>query len=149
MDAFLKMKVGDFSETFDSIDTLLKDIQTLQSEGLEWYGKTATTAMKDKHDADAHEIQRYINRTYYLTTSIGYDVVKLGAEIWRLRMFAPPFYAEAVEYGTPRSRAYPFFWPAVYGFEQQALGSMTRAWLSAMTRQSTRVQEDQRRAKRR
>jgi hypothetical protein len=133
------MKVGDFTPTFQSIDRLLADIQTGQESALEWYGKTATDQMKEQHDRDAHAIQRYVNRTYYLSTSIGYDVARVSDGMWRVRMFAPPFYAEAVEYGTPKSAAYPFFWVEVYGFQDAAVSRLMSEFFGALARHEARV----------
>lgn len=136
----ITIKAGDLGSTFASIDQLLVDIQKGQEAALEWYGKTATDEMREQHDRDAHEIQRYINRTYYLTTSIGYDVEKAGGS-WRVRMFAPPYYAEAVEFGTPRSRAYPFFWVEVYGFQDAAVARVMQEYFTALARHETRVRK--------
>lgn len=81
----------------------------------------ATKAMKDKHGADAHDIQRYVNRTWDLTESIGYNLEPTqhhGADLQLhpMRVFAAAPYAFDVENGVPgRSRAYPFFWQELTG----------------------------------
>lgn len=129
----------DYSGTLAAIDSLVATIQVLPKEPLERYGKTATDEMKEQHDRDAHAIQRYVNRTYYLTTSIGWDVARVSGGSWRLRMYAPPFYAEAVEYGTPKSAAYPFFWVEVYGHQPAALADMTKAFMDALGRHEKAV----------
>lgn len=55
----------------------------------------------------------YIDRTGYLSQSITSH--RLGDR--RLQIMASAPYAEDVEYGTPRSRPYPFFWPVVHELE--------------------------------
>jgi hypothetical protein len=59
--------------------------------------------------------------------------------MWRVRMFAPPFYAEAVEYGTPKSAAYPFFWVEVYGFQDAAVSRLMSEFFGALARHEARV----------
>lgn len=132
MSGYFILKPGNMGPTLDAIDRLIAEMQVVPRVPLERYGKDATDAMKDQHERDAHAIQRYVNRTYYLTTSIGYEVQRVASDTWRLRMFAPPSYAEAVEYGTPKSAAYPFFWLAVYGFESAALADLTKAFMGVL-----------------
>jgi hypothetical protein len=122
------MTVGDFGPTMQAIDNLMTQIPAAVHSTLEWYGDTATKQMKADHERDAHEIQRYINRTFYLTNTISADVSHPNEKVTRLIMIAPPWYAEAVEEGTPYSRAYPFFWIAVYGVQEEALMRLDRAF---------------------
>jgi hypothetical protein len=137
--SYLILKPGNMGPTLDAIDRLIAEVQVSPRLPLEKYGRDATTAMKDQHERDAHQIQRYVNRTYYLTTSIGYEVQRIAQDTWRLRMFAPPYYAEAVEYGTAKSAAYPFFWVAVYGFEMAAVTDITRAYLGCLSRHEATI----------
>lgn len=93
---------------------------------LEWFGKTVTTEMKEQPPlghppGGPHPLSRdeqpvfgehaYIDRTGYLTRSIGYTI-----DLWQghravVSVFALAPHADAVEFGTMRSRPYPFFWP--------------------------------------
>ena len=130
---------GDLRPTLASIERLIDEVQEVPRVPLARYGANATAAMKERHDADAHAIQRYINRTYYLSTTIGYEVQRTHADQWRLRMFAPPFYAELVEYGTPKSAPYPFFWIEVYGFEPAAIADLTKAFMDAFARHEATI----------
>lgn len=56
----------------------------------------------------------YIDRTGQLTRSVGYTIEAWAERTVTLTVFATMPYAELVEYGTPRSRAYPFFWPVIW-----------------------------------
>lgn len=84
------------------------------------FAEAATTRMKDKHGADAHDIQRYVNRTWDLTESIGFNLEPTreeGSVHWHpMRVFAATPYAYDVENGVPgKSRPYPFFWQELTG----------------------------------
>lgn len=92
---------------------------------MEWFGKTVTQEMKDQpplgHPPGGPHPQggaepvfgqdAYIDQTGYLTRSIGYTVSLWQAHHAVLAVFATAPYADAVEFGTTHSRAYPFFWP--------------------------------------
>jgi hypothetical protein len=74
---------------------------------------------------DAHDIQRYVNRTWDLTESIGFTPeppVDLNDKIVHtLKVFAAAPYAFDVEQGIPgRSRPYPFFWIEIYNEETRS-----------------------------
>lgn len=56
----------------------------------------------------------YIDRTGRLTRSVGHTVEAWSSRTITLTVFATMPYAELVEYGTPRSRPYPFFWPVIW-----------------------------------
>lgn len=64
-----------------------------------------------------HPDDRYYDRTGRLTNSIRADKVKARSDIITANVLAgtPGLvdYAAAVEFGTPRSRAYPFLGPAL------------------------------------
>jgi hypothetical protein len=107
-------------QTQRELEGLQLAIQQARHEALDWYGKTATTNMKAKHERDAHLIERYVNRTWRLTNSIAYDIQAISDMLERLRVVATPFYAALVEFGTARSRPYPFFWIEMYGLEEMA-----------------------------
>jgi hypothetical protein len=58
----------------------------------------------------------YQDRTGNLTSSIGFTV-----EVWKnntaqLNIYATATYADEVEYGTSKSKAYPFLFPKLYEF---------------------------------
>ena len=108
-------------ETFRSLDSLQEAIQKARHDSLVTYGEDAVEGMKKRHDADAHEVMRYVNRTWYLTNSITFDTQLMSEKTERLRVFTPAFYAGMVEYGTARSKAYPFFWIEIYGLEPAAV----------------------------
>jgi len=120
-------------EVTRALDDLCAAIKVDAEAALHWYGRMATSEMKSQHEADAHDIQRYVNRTWNLTRSIAYDVQRLSGETIRLRMYTPTWYAEPVEFGTPRSRAYPFFWPAVHGLEEAGRMRVIKAFLGALS----------------
>lgn len=121
--------IGEVTRALDDLCAAIKvDVQA----SMHWYGRIATGEMKAQHDADAHDIQRYVNRTWNLTRSIAYDVRDVGGGVQQLRMYTPVWYAELVEFGTPRSRAYPFFWPAVHGLEDTARDRVIKAFLGAL-----------------
>jgi hypothetical protein len=75
---------------------------------MEWFGKTVSEAAKDDHPYEDH--------TYVLTRSIGYTVESWSAKTVQVNVYAMAPYAEAVEYGTAKSRAYPFLFPQFYRF---------------------------------
>jgi hypothetical protein len=75
---------------------------------LEWFGETVSTDAKKDHP--------YIDRTGELTRSIGYTVESWRGRILQVNVFATASYAEAVEYGTARSRAYPYLFPKFYQY---------------------------------
>lgn len=121
------------SEVDRSLEDLQVEIQKARHEALKVYGEDATTNMKDRHDADAHDIRRYVNRTWYLTNSITFDLQLMSDKTERLRIFTPAFYASMVENGTARSRPYPFFWVEVYGLEPEAVARLYRLFLKALS----------------
>lgn len=94
---------------------------------LDRFATGATEGMRESHEANAHEVGRYINRTEDLSQSIGYsleppasyaDIVK-----HQVRLFAATVYAYDVEHGVPgRSKAYPYFWPEIHSEERRAMG---------------------------
>lgn len=98
---------------------------------LDAFGVDTTEAMRENHGKDAHDIQRYVNRTWDLTESIGFTLEPPqefnGAVVHRLEVFAAAPYAFDVEEGIPgRSRPYPFFWVEIYNEErrQQVLAGL-------------------------
>ena len=117
------------AETNREIDRFIGDYRARVRRAAEDYGKTTTERMKANHDRDAHDIQRYVNRTWYLTRSIEYDVRPWSGDRLEIRIYTPAYYAHWVENGTPRSRAYPFFWVEVYGQQPYAV---TRIWEEVM-----------------
>lgn len=135
----ITIKPVDFSPTLRAVDQLIAQMEYVPRGPLEKYGHDATSEMKEQHDRDAHAIQRYVNRTFYLSTSIGWEVQHPSDAVWRLRMFAPPWYAEAVEYGTSRSQPYPFFWIEVYAFEPAAVADLSRAFFGLLARHEASV----------
>jgi hypothetical protein len=78
------------------------------AETLEWFGKTVSQEVKDDHP--------YIDRTGVLTRSVGYSVESWRGKFLVVNVFATATYAEAVEYGTSRSRPYPFLFPKFYKY---------------------------------
>lgn len=134
----------DLSSVFRSLDRLVADVQEAPAKALEWYGDTATKRMKANHDRSAHAIQRYVNRTWYLTTTIAFDVTRISGGQSRLRMFAPPTYAEAVEFGTPRSAPYPFFWIEVYGVQPAAEAMLSGIYFGALAAHEGRMRQGDR-----
>ncbi len=59
-------------------------------------------------------LQKYYDRTGQLTRSLGHSVESWNGRTVTLKVFATARHADSVEYGTPRSRPYPFFWPSIY-----------------------------------
>ena len=59
-------------------------------------------------------MHKFIDRTGALTRSMGYSVESWTGRTLQLNGFATAKHADSVEYGTPRSRPDPFFWPSVY-----------------------------------
>ena len=97
---------------------------------LDWFGRTVIDEMQKQpplghppggpHPPDGElpvfGEHAYIDRTGYLTRSMGYTV-----ELWQghratVSVFALAPYADAVEYGTTHSRPYPFFFPVFYKY---------------------------------
>lgn len=129
----------------DTLDALFVRLERLE-EGLgdtiraeqERAGAAITARMKDQHGADAHDIQRYVNRTWDLSNSIEYEVQPAqnhgGMLLLPMKVAATEVYAFDVENGVPgHSRAYPFFWkeltggPVIEGFQdllQQAVNQL-------------------------
>lgn len=130
---------GDLSTEINGLDRLIAEVQDAPRKVLTWYGQTATERMKANHDRDAHNIQRYVNRTWYLTTTIGYDVAQITGGTTRVRMYSPASYAEAVEFGTPRSAPYPFFWIEVYGLQPMAEARLATAYYAAFARHEAAI----------
>ena len=102
-----------------------------------WNWATATTeAMKANHGENAHDVQRYINRTWTLTESIGFEIEPpelQGLSIYHgVRVFASAPYAADLEQGVPgQNRAYPFYWQEIYaGGPREALEQEINASLN-------------------
>jgi hypothetical protein len=78
-----------------------------------------------------HPDQRYYDRTARLTNSIRPEKVKVDAEILIANVLAgtPGLveYAAAIEFGTPRSRAYAFLGPALAENENKILAILAGA----------------------
>ena len=86
------------------------------------------TSAKASHKApppEGHPDDRYYDRTGRLTNSTRADKVKVNKEILIADILAgtPALvtYAEGIESGTPRSRAYPFLGPALTDNEKKIL----------------------------
>lgn len=100
------------------LEVALPDLLREQQEA---FGEAVTKRMQDSHGADAHDIQRYVNRTWDLTESIGYNLEPTqqqggGMLLHPMRVFASAPYAADVEMGVPgKSRPYPFFWKELTG----------------------------------
>ena len=127
-------------DALDRLDGVERAYQEAVIVEFRHWAEFVTHRMKEKHDADAHDIQRYVNRTWYLTNSIGYTI-----EPWRsgkatLLVFATAPYAQAVEEGIPgRSRPYPFFWHEIYGFQDLLIENLRQAVAEAVRRFEDRV----------
>lgn len=68
---------------------------------------------KAGHDAHAHAIGRYVNRTALLTRSILPQMGPVTKQKVTATVCASMEYAKDVELGTHTSRAYPFMTPAL------------------------------------
>ena len=144
----LTIQWAGIGEITRALDDLILQIRMDTKAALGWYGNTATTEMKANHDRDAHDVQRYVNRSWYLTNSIMFDVEDRGQTL-RLRLYTPAWYAELVEHGTPRSQAYPFFWPPIRTLEPLAQQRVVQvlleglakheAWVKSASGRSARV----------
>lgn len=124
-----------FTAVFSEIDLLLRDFAQFIARGTSQLAEEAVERMRANHARDAHEIQRYINRTWNLTnsTTSTTDHDQLEDRI-RTTFRADTDYAEAVEFGTPRSRPYPFFWMEVRRFEEEALERATENFYYLLAR---------------
>lgn len=109
---------------FDRFEELLQDNV---SDVLERHGESAVERMQDNHQADAHAIQRYINRTWNLTTSITTELHPWVNQFVQLELRADAPYAFDIENGTPRNQPYPFFWQEVYQLEADIMPDLQQA----------------------
>lgn len=75
---------------------------------LRWFGETVSKAAKEDHP--------YQDRTGQLTASIGFEIHEFQSGRAQVIVFATMPYAEAVEYGTPTSRPYPYLYPKFYQY---------------------------------
>jgi hypothetical protein len=98
------------------------DLRDRVQTRMKLHGETTTAAMKANHERDAHSIQRYVNRTWTLTRSIVYTLGTWSGDKLAVKFFALAWYADAIENGTARTKAYPFFWKVV----QADLAALTR-----------------------
>lgn len=108
---------------------------------MEWFGKTVTEEMVNQppfghpwggpHPGAGEQPvfgqHAFIDHSGYLARSIGYTI-----ELWQgqravISVFATAPYADAVEFGTTHSRAYPFFWPVFMKYLPQLEGRMQEA----------------------
>jgi hypothetical protein len=80
-------------------------LQYVEAE-LEWFGQTVSQDAKEDHP--------YQDRTGELTRSIGFTVESWAMNRIQVNVFATATYAEAVEFGTSKSRPYPFLFPKFY-----------------------------------
>ncbi len=128
-------------ETVDAISELEQAVQDAIVAAQTRYGQTATALMKANHANDAHEIKRYVNRTWDLTNSIAFAVAQWAGDLSTLTMEAGRDldYAEAVEQGTSHSRAYPFFWLQVYAGQPVAEKDVYDSVLLILQTQDARV----------
>lgn len=76
------------------------------SQELDWFGKTVSEEAKNDHP--------YMDHTFTLTRSIGYTVEGWTGRTVQVNVFATASYAGEVEFGTSKSRAYPFLFPKFY-----------------------------------
>ncbi len=107
----------------DWLATINRFVQYRQGvyEALQWSGARFKVLANEGHPPGGHPAQ-YEDRTGLLTASVGWSIEAMpswnpatgsAAKLPSLYVFAKAPYADLVEYGTPKSRAYPFFWPAV------------------------------------
>lgn len=119
----MSMNVTGIEEVLARVDRLEALYLIYVNEQLEWFGRTAVTSMTEDHppggphpppgEQPQYGEHSYIDRTGYLMASIGFDIESLGAGVISVVVFAMAPYAEAVEEGTARARAYQFFWPVI------------------------------------
>lgn len=100
------LTVTGIDDALARVDGLEHAIRLAVVVELEAFGRLVTHEMIETHT--------FQNITGQLERSIGYSV-----EAWRgnaivLNIYALASYAQEVEEGTPNSRPYPFFWPAIY-----------------------------------
>jgi hypothetical protein len=133
------LRLNGLQEALDRMAGLERAYQQAVIDEFRNWAELVTARMQANHDNDAHDIQRYINRSWYLTRSIGYTI-----EPWRqgkasLILFATAPYAQAVEEGIPgRSRPYPFFWKEVYGHQDALIDNLRQAAAEAVHRYEDR-----------
>jgi hypothetical protein len=122
----LRLTITGIDQTIRGVDAAEKLYQQAIAETLEWFGKTVSEEVKADHP--------YIDRTGGLTRSVGYTVESWRGRFIQVNVFATMPYAEAVEYGTSRSRPYAFLFPKFYkylGELQQRLQIAVNAALAA------------------
>jgi len=64
---------------------------------------------------------------------VAYAILQAAGLIWRVEAGSGPgFAARWLEFGTPRTRAQAFFFPAYRALRKRALGRIRRAWKKGM-----------------
>lgn len=111
-------------ETLTRLDLLQVQIQVRIADTLRVWAEATVQKINEGHppggphplpgEMPVYGEHAYIDRTGRLTRSVGYTVEKWSERTVTCTIFATMPYAELVEYGTPRSRPYPFFWPVIW-----------------------------------
>lgn len=104
--ALARVQFTGLREAIEKTRLLETELQRRIQFVMEWWGELVVQEMRRDH--------AYTDRTGNLTRSMGYEAHPLVYGKGVLILFANMWYAEAVEYGTPRSRPYPYFWPKIY-----------------------------------
>lgn len=122
----VRLTATGLDETLQRVSTLRGLFHQRIGETLREWGESVVTKIVEGHppggphpapgEMPQYGIHAYIDRSGRLTRSVGYTV-----EVWRegvttLTVFAMMPYADLVEFGTPRSRPYPFFWPVIWAY---------------------------------
>lgn len=104
----IKLTITGIDQAIRGVDKAQELLLKYVAEALDWFGKTVSEAAKEDHP--------YQDRTGELTRSIGYTVESWNGRTAQVNIFATASYAESVEFGTSKSRAYPFLFPQFYRF---------------------------------
>jgi hypothetical protein len=114
-------------ETIRRVDTLTGLFHARIGTALSEWAETVVTKITEGHppggphpdlstEMPVYGQHAYIDRTGRLTRSVGFTVEVWTERVTTLTVFALMPYAESVEFGTPRSRPYPFFWPVIWEY---------------------------------
>lgn len=93
-------------EAIEGADLAEKLLLQYVSEALDWFGRIVSEEAKADHP--------YEDRTGELTKSIGYTVESWRGNHVQVNVYSLAVYADEIEFGTARSRAYPFIFPRFY-----------------------------------
>jgi hypothetical protein len=119
------INVTGIEECIARAEGLERDYLINVERDLRWFGEHVTARMREGHppggphpgpppDMPVFGQHAYIDRSGYLTRSIGFTVESWSSFHAAVVVFATSPYADVIEHGSPHSRPYPFFWPNFY-----------------------------------